>query len=578
MESIMESVKFNRKKLIDVAMKRVKADLVIKNAIVIDVFNHKTEKKDIAIADGFIAALGDYQGELEYDGAGMYACPGFVDAHVHIESSMSTPLQFAKAIVPRGTTTIIADPHELANVKGAEGIQYILDEGDKNPHLDIFVMAPSCVPATPFENSGAELKAKDLMPFKKHPKVLGLGELMNYPGTVHADGDIIDKLDAFSNMLVDGHAPLINGDELNAYSAAGVMTDHECTNTQEMLEKITSGFRILIREGSAARDCSTLIKGVTKDNLSRVMFCTDDRHPKDILADGHIDNNVRIAVREGIDPIDAIKIASLNACEAYRLHDKGALAPGYKADILLFKDLYNIQIETVFKNGQKVAEHGRALFGDTQECIPITMMNSVNLDKINLKDLELPLSGDQARVIELMPNTLLTNSVQCNVKRQNSLFVSQDDLLKIAVVERHHKTGNIGLGIIKGYGLKNGAIGTTVSHDSHNIILIGDSDEDLLLAVETLKDMQGGLVLVHNHIVIGKLPLPIAGLISDQAMESLNIDLENLTETAYRELRVNPQIDPFISLSFMALPVIPSLKITDKGLFDVINLDFISVG
>lgn len=578
-ENLMKNTKKNLKTLIDIAMNRMEADLVIKNVDIVDVFNNAIVKGDIAIADGYIAGIGCYEGKTTFDGKGMYACPGFIDSHVHIESSMLTPLQFAKSVVPKGTTSIIADPHEIANVQGLDGIEYILSEGKKISFLDIYVMLPSCVPATPFEDSGAVLKASDLEKLKGRCGVLGLGEMMNFSGTINADKDILDKLTLFKYENIDGHAPLLKDKSLNAYIAAGIRTDHECTNVEEMKEKISLGMYILIREGSAAKDCSILVKGVTKDNNRSVMFCTDDKHPRDILNNGHIDNNVNIAIRGGIDPIDAIKIASLNACECYGLRNKGAIAPGYIADILLFDNLNNIKADYVFKSGRLVAEKGEmADFLKHQTEYKAAAINTVNFKAFSPDRFKISLTGNKVRVIELLENTLLTNMLELNVlKDKNNNFIASDDLLKAAVVERHNALDKIGLGIIKGYGLKNGAIATSVSHDSHNIIIVGDNDEDMYLAVNRIQEINGGIVLVKRGKVIGQLPLPIGGLMSDLSLKEISSYLMELTKLAYRELKINISLDPFITLSFLALPVIPNIKITDQGLFDVISGSFVDL-
>ena len=575
----MKNIQKNLKTLIDTAMNRQKADLVIKNVDIVDVFNNSIVKGDIAIVDGFIAGIGNYEGKATFDGKGMYACPGFIDSHVHIESSMATPLQFAKSVVPRGTTSIIADPHEIANVQGLEGIEYILSEGEKISFLDIYVMLPSCVPATPFEDSGAVLQASDLEKLKEREGVLGLGEMMNFPGTINTDKDVLDKLSLFKGQNIDGHAPLLKDKALDAYVAAGVKTDHECTNVEEMTEKISLGMYVLIREGSAARNCSVLVKGITKDNNRRVMFCTDDRHPEDILNDGHIDNNVNIAIREGIDPIEAIKIASLNACECYGLRDKGAIAPGYIADILLFDSLNYIKADVVFKRGRLVAKNGEmAISKDSQPGDKASVKSSVNFKEFKKDRFKIFLEGNRVRVIELLENTLLTNMLELEVsKDENNNFVASDDLLKVAVVERHNALDKIGLGVVKGYGLKNGAIATSVSHDSHNIIVVGDDDDDMYLAVNRIQEINGGIVLVKDGKVIGELPLPIGGLMSDLSLKEIDNHLRELNKLAYRELKINRSLDPFISLSFLALPVIPNIKITDQGLFDVMRNTFVDL-
>ena len=571
----------NIKSLIDVAMNRRKADLVIKNVSIIDVFNSKIIEGDIGIVDGYIAGIGSYEGLKTIDGKGMFASPGFVDSHVHIESSMSTPSKFAESIVPRGTTTIIADPHEIANVQGLEGIEYILKESRKIGYLDIYVMLPSCVPATPFEDSGAILNASDLKKLKDDDRVLGLGEMMNYPGTIDAYDDVLKKLELFLNENIDGHAPLLKGSQLNAYVAAGIKTDHECTNVGEMHEKISLGMYVLIREGSAARDCAILTKGINSSNSRRVLFCTDDRHPEDILKDGHIDNNVNIAIREGLDPIEAIKIAAFNPCECYGIKNKGAIAPGYIADILLFDNLNNIKVKTVIKNGNLVAGNGEMTIHSSElinQDPETTQVNTINYKDFNTDRLKVSIKSGMARVIKLLDNTLLTTLEELNVSTdKDGNFLPGNDLLKVAVVERHNALDTIGIGIIKGYGLKNGAIATSVSHDSHNVIVIGDNDKEMHLAVKRIKEINGGIVLIKNNAVIGEFSLPIGGLMSNEPLKDINTKLNDLKNLAYQELEVEKSLDPFISLSFLALPVIPDIKITNRGLFHVSENSFVDL-
>lgn len=564
------------KRKIDIAAGRQNADLVLKHAKIVNVFTEEIIEGDIAIQDGFIVAIGDYEGVTEHDLQGKYIAPGLIDSHVHIESAMVTPSQFAKSILPVGTTTIIADPHEIANVCGLDGIQYMLDESSNIP-LDVYLMMPSCVPSTNFENAGAVLLAKDMAAMLKKDRILGLGELMDFPGVINANLDILDKIDATGNKIIDGHGPSINNKALNAYVAAGIRTEHECSSKEEMLNRLRLGMYVIIREGSAARNLSALIKGVTKENMRRILFCTDDRHPGDILTDGHIDNNVRLAIENGISPISAIKMATLNAAECYGLQQKGAVAPGYDADLIVFDDLKSFKIEKVFKKGILIAENGMPLF-QAKHIPNDSVTDTVNIKTVTKENLRVLLDSDIANVIRLLPHSLVTEKVIRKVEIFNHEFVHNNrlDILKLAVIERHKATGNIGLALVENFQLKSGALASTVAHDSHNLIVIGTNDEDMLLAISEIERIGGGLTIVNQGEVVESIALPIAGLMSDQPIESLNEALINLYSKA-RELGVNKTIDPFMTLAFLALPVIPEIKLTDMGLFDVTNFKFIDI-
>ena len=565
-------------RIIGISKGEEKAELVLKNANVINVFTNEIIEADVAVYQGRIVGIGDYEGEEEIDLNGKYLAPGFVDSHVHIESSMVTPGQFAKAIVPRGVTSVITDPHEIANVKGIEGIKYMLDESEDLP-LDVYVMVSSCVPSTPFENAGAVLEAEDLEELKEHERVLGLGEMMNYPGVINKDEKVLKKLDLFSDMIIDGHGPLISGKELNAYVASGVKTEHECSTKEEMLDRLRLGMYIHIREGSAARNLKELIQVVDKDNLRRCIFCTDDKNPSDLLKDGSIDHNIRLAIKEGIDPIDCVKMASLNAAEAYGLKGKGAIAPGYVADMVVIDNLEDFNVVKVFKEGRLVAEDNKPLFSvPTKD--NASMKNTVNIKKVELEDLKIPIKGDRVNVIKLLPHSIITEKAVRdaeNVTVEDGYFVKAENLLKVAVIERHNRTGNIGLGLVEDFGLENGAIASTVAHDSHNLIVIGDNDEDMLLAIEELERVGGGLTMVSEGRVLDTLPLTIAGLMSEETLEVVDEKLHAMIELAYNKLKVNRDLDPFMTLSFIALPVIPEIKLTDLGLFDVEEFKFIQL-
>lgn len=564
--------------MIDVAMGKIKAQLVFKNINVINVFTEEIYKADVAIHDGYIAGIGEYSGAVELDMEGKYICPGFIDGHVHIESSMVTPAEFARAVMPRGTTTIVADPHEIANVKGIGGIKYII-EGSENLPLDIFIMLPSCVPSTPFENAGSILKAEDLLELINHPKVLGLGELMDFNSVITCEKSIINKIVLAKNAhkMMDGHAPGISGKELNAYILPGVRTEHECSTAEEAVERLRLGMFIMMREGSAARNVINLLPAVNTATLDRCLFCTDDRHPEDILNQGHIDNNIRISIEQGFDPIKAIKMATINAARCYNLNNIGAVAPGYKANVVILNDLNTLDIYQVYKKGRLVAENGKALF-DIRSINDSKMRNSVNVKKLEADSFVIDALEGLTNVIGLVPHSLITNRLKLNVRTENGVYVDEEgnQLLKIAVVERHHQTGNIGLGLVKGMGLKGGAIASTVAHDSHNIVVIGDNDEDMLAAVNHLQSIGGGICIAASKEITHSLALPIAGLMSDLTLEEVHLKLKEMLHAAYN-MGVSKEYEPFMTLAFLALPVIPELKVTDLGLFDTLEYKFVGL-
>ena len=564
------------KSMIGIAKGDKKAPLVLKNCNIVNVLSHEIVRGDVAIFNGKIAGIGNYDGIENIDLKGKYLCPGFIDGHVHIESSMVTPSQFASAIVPRGTTTIIADPHEIANVKGLDGIRYTIEDS-RNIPLDVFIVLPSCVPATPFENSGAVLKAEDLKELITHERVLGLGELMNFPGVINCDEDVLDKIVMAGDKKIDGHGPSISGKELNAYVAAGVSTEHECSSVEEMMNRLRLGMYILVREGSAAKNLLKLIKGVNKENIRRCLFCTDDKHPEDILKDGHIDYNIRLAIKEGMNPIDAVEMGTLNAAECYGLKGKGAIAPGYDADLVVVDNLENFNVLEVFKGGKMVGKNHLPMF----EIAPSNtekVENSVFIKEIKSDDLEINLKSNRVNVIKLNSHSLYTQKVEREVLVEDGKFkFSNDDILKVAVIERHKGTGNIGLGLVECFGLKNGAIASTIAHDSHNIIVIGDNDEDMVLAVNEIVRIGGGITTVSKGKVLKSLPLEIGGLMSKKPLEEVDKILKEMLQIAYDKLNVNKEIEPFMTLSFIALPVIPEIKMTDLGLFDVMNFKFIDL-
>lgn len=572
--------KANNKKLIDVAMGRQIADLLIKNCKVVNVFTDEILEGNLAISEGHFVGMGDYKGIETIDAQGKFIAPGLIDSHVHIESSMGSPYQFARAVLPRGTTTIISDCHEIANVKGIDGIKYMVESSENLP-LEVYVMLPSCVPATPFETSGAVLEAEDLEELMGHPRVLGLGELMNYQGVVFEDEGILNKLQLTERhqKIVDGHGPVIKEKELNAYSLVGVRTDHECSNHREVLDRVRNGIYVAVREGSAAKNLLDLIGAITAQSERRFTFCTDDRHSKDILTEGHIDNNVRIAIKAGMPPITAIRMATLNTAECYGLRQLGAIAPGYQADFVMVDNLEEFKVSSTFKKGKLIDENWVERIAEDKSLIK-TVGNSINIKEFTEEDLKIKIANKKANVIQIVPRDLVTKAVVREVsvdENENFVCDSKEDILPIYVFERHHGTGNIGKGLIEGYGLKNGAIASTIGHDSHNLIVIGDRDENVMLAIEEIERIGGGLAVVQEGKVIGSLKLDIAGLMSSEPLEEVSEKSEWLADYAKENLHINDGVNAFMTLAFMALPVIPEIKMTDKGLFDVLNWKHIEV-
>lgn len=570
----------NRKRIIDVAMGRKKAELVLRNARIVNVFTHEIVDGSLAIDQGRIVGIGAYEGEQERDLGQRYLVPGLIDSHVHIESSLVSPEQFANLIVPRGTTTIVADPHEIANVAGLDGIRFMI-EASRNLPLDVYFMLPSCVPATRFENAGAVLDAAALAELIDHESVLGLGEVMDYPAIAAADPGVLAKLDLAADRYkpIDGHSPMLDGRGLTAYRAAGIMTDHECSSLDEMRERLRLGMRVLIREGSAARNLATLIKGVDANTAKRCSFCTDDKQPEDILAEGHIDYNVRLAIENGLDPLTAIQLATVNAAEAYELKGKGSITPGFEADLAVVDNLRHFKVEEVYKGGKLVAQDREAKFSVVAPDIS-RVSGSVKVKELALENFKLSLKGELAHVIHLHPGSLITEKAVRKVfVDKEGYFVprSKLDICKLAVIERHKGSGNVGLGLVEGYELHGGAVATTIAHDSHNLIVIGDNDEDMLTAAEELIRCGGGMTLCKAGKILATLELPIAGLMSNRSGSEVNTQLKEMNRLAHAELAVNPAIDPFMSLSFLALPVIPELKLTDMGLFDVTAFDFLDI-
>jgi len=546
------------------------AALVIKNAKIVNVFTEEIIEGDVAMRDGIIIGVGSYTGRVEIDAKGGYLCPGLMDGHVHIESSMAHPSRFANVILEKGTTSIIADPHEIANVCGSDGIQYMLDQTEWLP-LSVFIMVPSCVPATAFETSGAKLTARDLEPFISHPRVLGLGEVMDYVATVEGDGEMLDKLHLFRHHPIDGHAPTLSGDALNAYCVAGPQTDHECITYEEVLEKLRDGLRIHLRLGSANRNVEEIMKKIAENGLPtrRMSFCTDDKHLADIREEGHINYIVRRAVANGIPPIKAIQMATINTADAYGIRHYGAVAPGYRADLVLFDNLTDFNPQFVITDG-KVFEPSV----DSHIKPDPKIYNSVHLAPRKPDVLKMPISG-KANIIRLIPKELVTALDVEDVYTENGLFVPRDGLLKLAVLERHHASGRVGLGILRGFDIKDGAIATTVGHDSHNLVVVGDNDADMLMAVDVLEECGGGYVVVSRGEVKAKLILSVAGLMSDAPLEVILKHQRELLDAA-AALGIHTESDPFITLSFIALPVIPDVRLTDMGLFNVRTMEFVN--
>ncbi|TKD59826.1 adenine deaminase [Bacillus sp. S2(2019)] len=557
---------------IEVAAKRKKAALVIKHAKVMDVFNQEWIDADVAVENGKIVGIGEYEGEQELDATGQMLVPGFIDGHVHIESSMVTPAEFSKAVVPHGVTTVVTDPHEIANVSGVAGIRFMLEEARKAA-LNIYFMLPSCVPAVSFERSGATLKAKDLKPLYQEKEVLGLAEVMDYVAVEQAEEDMLQKLlDAHhEHKLIDGHLAGLTERLINVYRTANVQTDHEVTTAQEALERVKRGMYVMLREGSVAKNVKNVLPAVNEKNARRFFFCTDDKHLDDLMAQGSIDEQVRMSIQEGLDPFLAYQMGSLNAAECFGLKTKGAIAPGFDADFMLISDLHEVKITSVFIAGELVSEHGEYLPSVDKITPNSSLMQSVHAVDVQEKDLTLPITDHQKmNVIRIIPNQLETKLEQISPSGSDGQFTSDidRDVLKIVLVERHKGLSEIGIGVVSGFGLKEGAIATTVAHDSHNLIAVGTNDADMIKAIETLKEAGGGLTVVKDGEVLHTLPLPISGLLSDQPAHTVNESLHALYD-ALKETGFALDFNPFLTLSFLALPVIPDVKMTTQGLFDV---------
>lgn len=545
--------------IINSALGNEKADLVLKNGKIIDVLGHKIVEGNVAIKDGVIVGIGDYEGVNEVDVKGAYIAPGFVDSHIHIESAMVTPSQYAVAVMPKGVTTIIADPHEIANVKGEEGLAFMINDS-KNAPLEVHYMLPSCVPATPFDHSGCVIDGDKTIELINKYDFLGLGEMMNYPGVTACVPDVIKKLE--STTYIDGHGPMLKGKELNAYACGGIRNDHECSTAQEALDKISCGFDIFVREGTGAKNLDELMKAVTPYNLRHFAFCTDDKHPAEVVKEGTISHCIDKAIKLGYDPIDAYIMACYNSCVSYNLGRKGAIACGFDADIVVTRDINSTQIEQVYKKGVLVAENGRALFTVPKSDIS-TVSNTVNIDEIKPNDLHIDFNSKDI-VISLNEGSLITDGVYCD---------SSEGLSMCANIERHHKTGNIGKCFVKGLDITNGAIAQTIGHDSHNISVIGSDSDNMAVAVNAL-GAQGGIAVVNNNKVVAKMELPVGGIMSDKAIDDVVREHNHIVEMA-KSLSPKGSNETLMILGFISLLVIPHFKLGDKGVFNVDEFKFV---
>lgn len=565
----------NLGKIIDASLGRIECDLVLKNAKIIDVFSSRIIEGEIAIYDGIIVGVNDsLKGKKYIDLQGKYVAPGFFDSHVHIESSMLTPREYANVVIPHGTTSVVTDPHEIANVLGYDGIKFMLNDSENIP-LNVYFMISSCVPATNLDTSGASLFASDMYQFKKFDRVKGLAEVMNFPGVINKDPQVMDKLALFSDMVIDGHAPMVRGKELSAYILAGISSDHECTTLEEAEEKLTKGMYIMIREGSTAKDLNALYPIIKDKNKNRLMVCTDDKHPNELKEQGHINYILKRLVEKGVDPITAIQLATINPATYFRIKRAGAIAPGYFGDLVVLNDLNRFGVDKVFIKGELIAENGDMV--EKIERSKIQIRDTVNIKWLEEKDFKIKDIGKKVKIIKANKGSLITEQLVDYVKSENGFLESdiEKDYLKIFVIERHFGSGNIGKGFIHGIGLKKGAIGSTISHDSHNLIIVGVDDKSIFKAAKHLNKVGGGIVITEGDKVIVDLPLPIGGLMSDKDVDFVNNRLKKVEEL-FKKLNTKV-VNPLMTLSFLALPVIPYLKITDKGLVDVEKFNYVSL-
>jgi adenine deaminase len=574
MEDVVKQI-IRLKNLIRVARGLREPDLLLKGGSVINVFTHEILHADVAISDGMIAGIGSYTGSRTMNLEGCYISPGFIDGHMHLESPMLCPGELAKAVLRHGTTAIMADPHEIANVMGTEGVRFLLDAAAGLP-IDIYFLLPSCVPATDLETSGAVLTAGDLKPLRRYKRVIGLAEMMNYPGVLSGNDEVLEKLIAFRGGIRDGHAPLLSGRDLNAYIASGIRSDHECSELEEAREKLRLGMHIMIRQGTLAKNLKDLIPLVGSDNLSRFSLVTDDLHPHDLLEKGHLDHLVDLAMEEGLEPVKAIGMATYNTARYFGLQERGAVAPGYKADLLVLSSLKPIRVRSVIKDG-------RVVFDEDKPTVKIRTKTgqgktgAINVKPFDKKALAIQSAGKRIRVIGLIPDQILTKQLILEPLEKDGEVVSDTkrDILKLVVVERHKGSGRIGRGFVNGFGLKEGALASSVSHDSHNIIAVGCSDDDIFRAVKAIEEMNGGLVAVCKGEVLSRLPLPVAGLISNRPLEDVASSWTQLRGVSHELGSIQPE--PFMALSFLALPVIPELRLTDQGLVDVNLFKHVSI-
>jgi adenine deaminase len=542
-------------------------DLLFRGGKVVNVFTGEMSSTSVAVFDGLIVGLGERQAKEVVELNGEILSPGFIDGHLHLESTLLIPAEFARGVLPHGTTTVVADPHEIANVAGIAGVQFML-EASEDIGLEVFYMAPSCVPATHLETAGAVLNGNDVENLAQHPRVLGLAEVMNFPGVIMGDQAILDKLERFMDKIIDGHSPGLSGAQLDAYLCGGIGSDHECTRLEEAREKLHKGMHIMLREGSQARDLEALAPLVTAKTQQRCMLVSDDCHPEDLLEQGHMNRVLKRAMELSIDPITAIQLASLNPARYFGLRTLGAIAPGYQADIVLLNSLQPLQIGRVYKRGKLVAEDGKCLLTKKPVAEKVQLI-SMNLEDLNEEDVRLQAQGSEMRAIRAVPNTLITEEEIVTVSERQGQAVSDAnrDLLKIVVIERHQGSGRKGFGFVRGLGLQKGALASTVAHDSHNLIVVGVSDSDMVVAVNTLRELGGGLVVVSDGEVRAQLPLPVAGLMSAASLEQVVAWKKEVNQAA---LELGATLEhPFMALSFLALPVIPKLKLTDQGLVDV---------
>lgn len=562
----------NYESLLESAMGSKKSALVLKNGKIINVFTGEILSGDIAVEDGYIAGIGTYEGEKEIDLEGRYVAPGFIDAHLHLESTMVTPPELIENAVAWGTTTYVVDPHEAANVKGKDGIDYILHTTAHVP-ANVYVMMPSCVPATAFEDNGCVFRAEDMKEYLDNPRILGLGEVMDYVSVVNGAPDMVEKLNLFRHKTIDGHAPGLSEKDLNTYALAGIQTDHECVDYEYAMRERRLGMHVHIREGSAARNLEALVKGIVENKVSTegFSFCTDDKHIEDIRREGHISYCIKKAVALGIPPVQAIRMATIQAARCYKLDHLGAVAPGYQADLVILQDLEELKITDVYYKGAPVREYKiekQALAAEHP------LKNTVHLKEIRPEDLTYRPGEAPHAAVQLLPGQIVTKKFYGNLPCEEGCFKQNAEYNKLAVLERHHATGKIGIGAVIGFGIRDGAIASSVSHDSHNISVIGDNDEDMLLAVRELERVQGGYTIVSRGKVLDTLPLPIMGLMSDAGFEQVNELLQRMTKTAH-EMGVPKGVEPFVTMSFIALPVIPEIRVTPRGLFDVTVFSFV---